>query len=787
MEIKEKLQLGDYVLCPVNRHLLWGNKEIALEPKVYDVLCYLLQHYDRFVSLDELHQQVWAGRIVSDTAVRRTISKLRVALDDQAEPARYIQSAAKRGYRWIMTPQAVSAVTPQSQAATTTPLAKPGEYHPADLATDELSPSTIDSTTVIASDSAINNPINSASGSSPASATVVATHNAAHPPAQQVSSDTTLSAVVAHTALTSGATADMSTGTDGTRQIPEKAPRSRHLSRWIWSLLLILGLFMVGVWYWQQQQSWQLGNALVSMHGQKLSLDPHPKRAVVVFAAVPQSTQHFAVFWQDLSSGVVRQLTASSGDVMQVRFNHDGSAIYFHELKNKQYQLFKQSINDKGELIGEPTPIGPPYATMFDIERIPHSQDMVISAGSDSDLKLYRLTAAGEWLPISYSSSAKVQDYMAKVSPDGQQVVFVRRVADQPQLLMIQDLATGSVRKQSLYKEFLYDIEWPSAQQILLLGSRELQLWQPQQDSFHTLQQDLMLADPSLGGISRSIAMLNIDDKPSWLQLMIKQNTGIFSFANGPVGKLTQRRRLYTGAHTAALWFTDEPNSYYQLEHSIEWSRLSKLQADGGVQVLLEKPYGELAVANVHAKTQQLVLRVSGKFYVYSAKDGQLKSLNLHDQHWSAARFSADGRQLVLSRQENGTLQSWLYDLDKGTLHFIAADYEWMLPYGKGYLALNRQKQLVMVINDIAEPLGVQIEGRFGNMFHLRGDELWWIESELYEQSLHRLQIPSRQHDRWQEQGRDLFQRFDVNIAGTEWMLMNVVPIDTEIREVKFK
>jgi hypothetical protein len=484
---------------------------------------------------------------------------------------------------------------------------------------------------------------------------------------------------------------------------------------------------------------------------------------------------------------VVRQLTASNGDVMQVRFNHDGSAIYFHELKNKQYQLFKQAINDKGELIGEPVTIGQPHATMFDIERIPHSQDMVISAGSDSDLKLYRLTAAGELLPISYSSSAKVQDYMAKVSPDGQQVVFVRRVADQPQILMIQDLATGSIRKQSLYKEFIYDIEWPTANQILLLGSRELQLWQPQQDSFQTLQQGLMLADPSLGGISRSIAMLNTADSPRWLQLMIKQNTGVFSFANGPVGKLAQRRRLYTGAHTAALWFTDQPNSYYQLEHSIEWSRLSKLHADGNVQVLLEKPYGELAVANVHAKTQQLVVRVSGKFYVYSAKDGQLKSLELHDQHWSAARFSADGRQLVLSRQENGSLQSWLYDIDKGSLHFIAADYEWLLPYGKGYLALNRQKQLVMVINDTLEPLGVQISGRFGSMFHLRGDELWWIESELYEQSLHRFDIPNRRHDRWQEQGRDLFQRFDVNSTGTEWMLMNVVPIDTEIREVEFK
>ncbi|SEA69996.1 winged helix-turn-helix domain-containing protein [Alkalimonas amylolytica] len=105
MSLQHSVQFGEFILCPVNQQLQTPEQSITLEPKVYSVLCYLLANHERFVSLEELHQQVWAGRVVSDTAVRRTISKLRAALQDQTDTPQYIQSAAKRGYRWLQPPQ----------------------------------------------------------------------------------------------------------------------------------------------------------------------------------------------------------------------------------------------------------------------------------------------------------------------------------------------------------------------------------------------------------------------------------------------------------------------------------------------------------------------------------------------------------------------------------------------------------------------------------------------------------------------------------------------------------
>lgn len=88
------------------RRIFNETDEISVEPKVIDVLCYLMQNSNRFVSLQELHAEVWSGRVVTDTAVRRTISKLRAVLGDtDTDAPLYIKSQMKRGYQFIAQPR----------------------------------------------------------------------------------------------------------------------------------------------------------------------------------------------------------------------------------------------------------------------------------------------------------------------------------------------------------------------------------------------------------------------------------------------------------------------------------------------------------------------------------------------------------------------------------------------------------------------------------------------------------------------------------------------------------
>ena len=94
--------LGAYELNLDQQLLFKDGDEVAAEPKVVELLTFLYMHRERYVSIEELHNEVWRGKIVSDTAVRSTVKKLRTALGDTdlANPL-YVKSMPKRGYRLI--------------------------------------------------------------------------------------------------------------------------------------------------------------------------------------------------------------------------------------------------------------------------------------------------------------------------------------------------------------------------------------------------------------------------------------------------------------------------------------------------------------------------------------------------------------------------------------------------------------------------------------------------------------------------------------------------------------
>src|SRR5262245_19088595 len=80
---------------------LWrGTEAVALSPKVFDVLHYLVQHPDRVVTKDELLDAVWPETAVTDAVVRVAIGALRKVLDDTAPP-RFIATVPRRGYRFL--------------------------------------------------------------------------------------------------------------------------------------------------------------------------------------------------------------------------------------------------------------------------------------------------------------------------------------------------------------------------------------------------------------------------------------------------------------------------------------------------------------------------------------------------------------------------------------------------------------------------------------------------------------------------------------------------------------
>jgi DNA-binding winged helix-turn-helix (wHTH) protein len=95
------IRFGEYCLNTEEMSLQINEQSVVLEPKVFAVLIYLIEHHERYISMEELHEKLWQGRCVSDAAVRRIISKIRLVLNDDHKNPKYLQSLSKRGYKLI--------------------------------------------------------------------------------------------------------------------------------------------------------------------------------------------------------------------------------------------------------------------------------------------------------------------------------------------------------------------------------------------------------------------------------------------------------------------------------------------------------------------------------------------------------------------------------------------------------------------------------------------------------------------------------------------------------------
>ncbi len=94
-------RFADRALDPDKREL-WVNDSVReTEPKVFDLIAYLLEHRDRVVSKNELQEAMWPNTVVTEASLSRTIMKARKALGDDAHEPAIIRTVPRKGFRFI--------------------------------------------------------------------------------------------------------------------------------------------------------------------------------------------------------------------------------------------------------------------------------------------------------------------------------------------------------------------------------------------------------------------------------------------------------------------------------------------------------------------------------------------------------------------------------------------------------------------------------------------------------------------------------------------------------------
>jgi DNA-binding winged helix-turn-helix (wHTH) protein/hemoglobin-like flavoprotein len=122
-----RLHFLGFVLDFTEYRLDRGGVPIEVEPKVLDVLMYLIEHRDRVVPRRELISAVWAGVKVSDASLSRAIRQVRRVLGDTGDEQRAIRTVQRRGFQFVAEVREGPAHATREMPVLIAPASGPGE------------------------------------------------------------------------------------------------------------------------------------------------------------------------------------------------------------------------------------------------------------------------------------------------------------------------------------------------------------------------------------------------------------------------------------------------------------------------------------------------------------------------------------------------------------------------------------------------------------------------------------------------------------------------------------
>jgi DNA-binding winged helix-turn-helix (wHTH) protein len=131
------LRFGVFELDLDARELRKNGKRIRLQEQPFQVLAMLLENAGRVVSRDELRQKIWpADTFVDfDHSLNTAVNKIRDSLGDSASGPRFVETLARRGYRFIAPVDGIPASRAIAPMPTAAPMLTPA---PASTASEPL-------------------------------------------------------------------------------------------------------------------------------------------------------------------------------------------------------------------------------------------------------------------------------------------------------------------------------------------------------------------------------------------------------------------------------------------------------------------------------------------------------------------------------------------------------------------------------------------------------------------------------------------------------------------------
>jgi DNA-binding winged helix-turn-helix (wHTH) protein len=125
-----RYRFADFMLSPQRRLLVREGREVPLIPRYFDLLLLLIEQRQIAVQRREIFDRVWAGVIVSESALSQAVRTLRRTLGDDPREPRFIRTVSRHGYQFVfpdVIEEADDAAWPAVSGTATAPAAVASE------------------------------------------------------------------------------------------------------------------------------------------------------------------------------------------------------------------------------------------------------------------------------------------------------------------------------------------------------------------------------------------------------------------------------------------------------------------------------------------------------------------------------------------------------------------------------------------------------------------------------------------------------------------------------------
>ena len=127
------LRFGAFELDPAGGDLRRSGVRIRVQDQPLKILLALVERPGEVITREELRSRIWGDTFVDfDQALNTAVRKLRQALNDNAEAPRFVETLARRGYRFVAPVEKIEPAV-AATAAVPTPISEPAERRRAPL------------------------------------------------------------------------------------------------------------------------------------------------------------------------------------------------------------------------------------------------------------------------------------------------------------------------------------------------------------------------------------------------------------------------------------------------------------------------------------------------------------------------------------------------------------------------------------------------------------------------------------------------------------------------------